>query len=110
MRIWWRSSSTRPVYSSRPDFEAAMQHIAAGVVAAGAAIESVELSRLLEPERDLPLPPILAERNEVTTHLLAGARRTPFICRPGPLAWALRACADWRRNCAVAMCPPGSTH
>jgi hypothetical protein len=66
---------TASVLVSRPDFEAAIQNIGAGMAGAGAAIESVQLSRLLEPERDLPLPPILAERNEITAVLLARAQR-----------------------------------
>jgi hypothetical protein len=67
---------TANVLVSRPDFETAIQGIGARMADEGTSIESIELSRLLEPEQDLPLPPILAERKAVTLGLLAGVRLT----------------------------------
>ncbi len=66
---------TASVLVSRPDFEAAIQGIGTGIAGEDTAIENFGLSRLLEPERDLPLPLILAERNAVTACVVAEARR-----------------------------------
>lgn len=61
----------------RSDYEAAIRgaDVALGGAENGAAIGAVETSRLLEPERDHPLPPFLAERTEVTTAFLETGRR-----------------------------------
>jgi len=66
----------------RTDLEAMMRSLGGTIGGGqGAVLETVELSRLLEPERDLPLPLLLAERSELTRDLLDRARRngTAFV-------------------------------
>jgi hypothetical protein len=61
-------TDTSNVLVARPDFEAAMRGI--GDAQDALQIEGVDLTHLLEPEQDLPLPPILAERIDVRADLL----------------------------------------
>ncbi len=76
-------TDTSNVLVPRTDLEAMMRGLAAAIGGGqqGAMLETVELSRLLEPERDLPFPPLLAERSELTRNLLDRIRRsgTAFV-------------------------------
>lgn len=76
-------TDTSSVLVGRTDLEAVMRGLGGTIGSGeqGAALEAVELSRLLEPERDLPLPPLLAERSELTRDLLDRTRRngTTFV-------------------------------
>ena len=76
-------TDTSSVLVPRSDLEAVMRGLggAIGGGQQGAVLETVELFRLLEPERDLPLPPLLAERSELTRDLLVRSRRngTAFV-------------------------------
>ncbi|WP_035656440.1 hypothetical protein, partial [Bradyrhizobium sp. STM 3809] len=76
-------TDTSSILVARTDLEAVMRSLR-GVIGSGqqgAALGTVERSRFLEPERDLPLPPLLAERSELTLDLLDRARRngTTFV-------------------------------
>jgi len=70
-------TDTANVLVPRARFEAALQSFGAalGGAQAQAPLESIAPTRLLEPERELPLPPLLAERSAVTRDLLERTRR-----------------------------------
>jgi tetratricopeptide (TPR) repeat protein len=70
-------TDTSSVLVPRAGFEAALQRFSAalGGGQAQASLESVSPQRLLEPERELPLPPLLAERDDVTRNLLQLTRQ-----------------------------------
>ena len=70
-------TDTANVLVPRTDFEAALQSFSAALGGAQAQVplESIAPTRLLEPERELPLPPLLAERIAVTRDLLERTRR-----------------------------------
>ena len=70
-------TDTASVLVPRAGFEAALQSLSAALGAGQAQtpLESVAPTRLLEPERELPLPPLLAERSDVTRDLLQRTRQ-----------------------------------
>jgi len=69
-------TDTSNVLVPRVHFEAALQTLSEGFDArALPPLEPVPLARLLEPERELPLPPFLAERGDVTRELLGRVRQ-----------------------------------
>jgi hypothetical protein len=74
-------TDTSSVLVPRASFEAALQSLGAalGSGQGQAPLESVPPARLLEPERDLPLPPLLAERDAVTRDLLQRTRQNGAV-------------------------------
>ena len=76
-------TDTARVLVSPAEFEAAMRGIGAAFAGRQDAsnLEAVDISRLLETERELPLPPLLAERNDLTRDLSERTRRngTTFV-------------------------------
>ena len=69
-------TDTANVLVPRTHFEAALQTFGEAFDAqAQAPLEPVALARLLEPERELPLPPLLAERGAVTRDLFERMRQ-----------------------------------
>ncbi|MHC2313116.1 hypothetical protein ACVIHC_000162 [Bradyrhizobium diazoefficiens] len=74
-------ADTSSVLVPRAGFEAALQRLDAALGAAQgqAPLEAVAPARLMEPESDLPLPPLLAERDDVTRDLLQRARQEGVV-------------------------------
>lgn len=75
-------TDTANVLVPRTDFEAMIQSFGSALGGAQAqALQPVAAARLLEPERELPLPPLLAERGDVTRDLLQRSQRngTAFV-------------------------------
>ena len=74
-------TDTASVLVPRAGFEAALQSfgMALGGPQVQAPLESVLPARLLEPERDLPLPPLLVEREAVSQDLLQRARENGAV-------------------------------
>lgn len=70
-------TDTSNVLLPRSDVEAVMRGFGTtlGGSHQGAALQTVAPSHLLEPERELPFPPLLAERRELTGDLFDRARR-----------------------------------
>jgi hypothetical protein len=72
---------TASVLVPQASFAAVLQSLggALGGAQGQAPLESVPSERLLEPERELPLPPLLAERVDVTGDLLQRTRRNGIV-------------------------------
>jgi hypothetical protein len=74
-------TDTSSVLMPRVAFESALQSFGAALGGAQgqAPLESVSPARLLEPERELPLPPLLAERDDVARDLLQRTRQNGVV-------------------------------
>jgi hypothetical protein len=74
-------TDTSSVLVPRGGFEAALQNFGAALGGAQgqAPLEAVAPARLLEPERELPLPRLLAERQDVTRDLLQRTRENGAV-------------------------------
>ena len=74
-------TDTSSVLVPRTGFEAALQSFGAALGGAQgqAPLDAVAPARLLEPERELPLPPLLAERQDVTRDLLQQTRQNGAV-------------------------------
>jgi hypothetical protein len=76
---------TTNVLVPRQEFEALLRQMGGGLPQEqeGAALQTADSWRILEPERDIPLPPILAERSTLIANVLATARQSGFAILTG---------------------------
>ena len=73
------------VLVSRQDFEALLRQLSGGLPQGqeGAALQTADASGILEPERDIPVPLILAGRSTLISNVLATARQSGIAILTG---------------------------